>query len=305
MTPTARTAGEIDSLARGLPSRAGGCPGRHPGPRRVRREQRRDQRNADLLHQRASPLRRLRRRQDVAGRTRRRRASHVRSDPTRDQGPDPDVPGRERAHPGAMSSDTRHSSHRKQERHVLNNDGCANQARSSHTFTLSSHTRQPAAQPHGPGIRSADPRHRTELENDDRVKVVVFASGVDGFFQNHSDFLANFEDLTSIPQGPTGLGMARCPGALDARPVRFDRADPRAGDRQRQWARARLRHELRQPGAGGPGGNGGLGGNGGDFGRGATTCTSEVGRGGDGGFGGNGGPGGGGGGGRGGRASAS
>src|SRR5438874_685421 len=45
----------------------------------------------------------------------------------------------------------------------------------------------------------------TELENDDRVKVVVFASAVDGFFLNHSDFLANFEDLTSIPQGPTGL----------------------------------------------------------------------------------------------------
>src|SRR3954468_13687878 len=43
------------------------------------------------------------------------------------------------------------------------------------------------------------------LENDDRVKVVVFESAVDGFFLNHSDFLANFEDLTSIPQGPTGL----------------------------------------------------------------------------------------------------
>src|SRR6266851_10322917 len=45
----------------------------------------------------------------------------------------------------------------------------------------------------------------TELEHDDRVKVVVFESAVDGFFLNHSDFLANFEDLTSIPQGPTGL----------------------------------------------------------------------------------------------------
>src|SRR5256714_2578113 len=45
----------------------------------------------------------------------------------------------------------------------------------------------------------------TGLENDDRVKVVVFESAVDGFFLNHSDFLANFEDLTSIPQGPTGL----------------------------------------------------------------------------------------------------
>ena len=45
----------------------------------------------------------------------------------------------------------------------------------------------------------------TELENDDQVKVVVFESVVDGVFLNHSDFLADFEDLTSIPQGPTGL----------------------------------------------------------------------------------------------------
>src|SRR3954465_1553220 len=45
----------------------------------------------------------------------------------------------------------------------------------------------------------------TELENDDRVKVVVFESAVDGVFLNHSDFLADFEDLTSLPQGPTGL----------------------------------------------------------------------------------------------------
>src|SRR5438309_1713908 len=45
----------------------------------------------------------------------------------------------------------------------------------------------------------------TTLENDDRVKVVVFESAVDGVFLNHSDFLANIEDLTSIPQGSTGL----------------------------------------------------------------------------------------------------
>jgi enoyl-CoA hydratase/carnithine racemase len=45
----------------------------------------------------------------------------------------------------------------------------------------------------------------TVLENDDHVKVVVFESAVDGFFLNHSDFRANFEELTSIPQGPTGL----------------------------------------------------------------------------------------------------
>src|ERR1700722_7878523 len=45
----------------------------------------------------------------------------------------------------------------------------------------------------------------TALENDDRVKVVVFESAVDGFFLNHSDFLADLADLTSIPQRPTGL----------------------------------------------------------------------------------------------------
>jgi enoyl-CoA hydratase/carnithine racemase len=43
------------------------------------------------------------------------------------------------------------------------------------------------------------------LEADERVKVVVFDSAVDGFFLNHSDFTAKVEDLTAIPQGPTGL----------------------------------------------------------------------------------------------------
>ncbi len=45
----------------------------------------------------------------------------------------------------------------------------------------------------------------TELETDEQVKVVVFDSAVEGFFLNHSDFIAKLEDLTSIPQGPTGL----------------------------------------------------------------------------------------------------
>lgn len=43
------------------------------------------------------------------------------------------------------------------------------------------------------------------IEADADVKVVVFDSAVEGLFLNHSDFLANFSDLTSIPQGPTGL----------------------------------------------------------------------------------------------------
>jgi len=45
----------------------------------------------------------------------------------------------------------------------------------------------------------------TAIETDEHVKVVVFDSAVEGFFLNHSDFLAKFEDLTRIPQGPTGL----------------------------------------------------------------------------------------------------
>ena len=44
-----------------------------------------------------------------------------------------------------------------------------------------------------------------ELEADEDVKVVVFESAVEGFFLNHSDFLAKPEDLTSLPQGSTGL----------------------------------------------------------------------------------------------------
>ena len=45
----------------------------------------------------------------------------------------------------------------------------------------------------------------TAIETDEQVKVVVFESAVEGFYLNHSDFLAKLEDLTSIPQGPTGL----------------------------------------------------------------------------------------------------
>jgi enoyl-CoA hydratase/carnithine racemase len=45
----------------------------------------------------------------------------------------------------------------------------------------------------------------TAIEADEHVRVVVFDSAVEGFFLNHSDFLANFDDLKSIPPGPTGL----------------------------------------------------------------------------------------------------
>src|SRR5713226_2596905 len=45
----------------------------------------------------------------------------------------------------------------------------------------------------------------TALETDEQLKVVVFDSAIEGFFLNHSDFLAKLEDLTGIPPGPTGL----------------------------------------------------------------------------------------------------
>ena len=43
------------------------------------------------------------------------------------------------------------------------------------------------------------------IESDQQLKVVVFDSAVDGFFLNHSDFTVDLEELTSLPQGPTGL----------------------------------------------------------------------------------------------------
>jgi enoyl-CoA hydratase/carnithine racemase len=45
----------------------------------------------------------------------------------------------------------------------------------------------------------------TAIEDDEQVKVVVFDSAVEGYFLNHSDFLANVDDLKRIPAGPTGL----------------------------------------------------------------------------------------------------
>jgi enoyl-CoA hydratase/carnithine racemase len=44
-----------------------------------------------------------------------------------------------------------------------------------------------------------------DVEADEEVKVLVFESAVEGFFLNHSDFFADMKNLTSMPQGPTGL----------------------------------------------------------------------------------------------------
>jgi enoyl-CoA hydratase/carnithine racemase len=45
----------------------------------------------------------------------------------------------------------------------------------------------------------------TALETDAQVKVVVIDSAVEGFFLTHYDFVANLEDTTKLPPGPTGL----------------------------------------------------------------------------------------------------
>jgi enoyl-CoA hydratase/carnithine racemase len=45
----------------------------------------------------------------------------------------------------------------------------------------------------------------TDIETDTDLRVVVFDSAVAGFFLNHSDFTVKLEELTSLPQGPTGL----------------------------------------------------------------------------------------------------
>jgi enoyl-CoA hydratase/carnithine racemase len=45
----------------------------------------------------------------------------------------------------------------------------------------------------------------SKLESDDRVRVVVFDSAVDGFFLTHYDFLAKPEESAKFPVGRTGL----------------------------------------------------------------------------------------------------
>ncbi len=45
----------------------------------------------------------------------------------------------------------------------------------------------------------------TAIETDEKVKVVVFDSAVEGFFLIHLDFLAKLDDLAHLPPGPSGL----------------------------------------------------------------------------------------------------
>jgi len=54
------------------------------------------------------------------------------------------------------------------------------------------------------------------IETDDKLRVVVFESAVDGFFLNHSDFNVKLEEVTNLPQGPSGLEA--WPDVLDRLP---------------------------------------------------------------------------------------
>lgn len=56
------------------------------------------------------------------------------------------------------------------------------------------------------------------IETDEQLRVVVFDSEVEGYFLNHSDFMANLDDLLGMPLGRTGLPpwpdfLARLPRA--------------------------------------------------------------------------------------------
>lgn len=43
------------------------------------------------------------------------------------------------------------------------------------------------------------------IESDEKLKVVVFDSAIDGFFLTHYDFLSPAEETNNLPPGPTGL----------------------------------------------------------------------------------------------------
>lgn len=92
----------------------------------------------------------------------------------------------------------------------------------------------------------------SSVETDDRVKVVVFDSAVDGFFLTHYNFLAEPEESAKFPPGRTGLQPL--PDTL----VRISRGPVVSialirgrGNRCQQRTRSRQRYALCQPGKGG------------------------------------------------------
>jgi hypothetical protein len=50
------------------------------------------------------------------------------------------------------------------------------------------------------------------VESDKYVRVVVFDSGIEGFFLTHYDFLAKAEGSTGVPPGPTAPALPDTPG---------------------------------------------------------------------------------------------
>src|SRR5260370_7315472 len=57
----------------------------------------------------------------------------------------------------------------------------------------------------GPEMLSQVNEIITAIETDERVKVVVFDSAVEGFFLIHLYFLAKLDDLPHLRPGPQGL----------------------------------------------------------------------------------------------------
>jgi len=74
---------------------------------------------------------------------------------------------------------------------------------------LADHIRQSAAQCDGSAIRQEFRGDHDGPSRHEQVKVWSFDSAVEGFFLNHSAFLANFEDSTGYHPGPTGLEAGR------------------------------------------------------------------------------------------------
>jgi hypothetical protein len=91
------------------------------------------------------------------------------------------------------------------------------------------------------------------LESDDRVKVVVFGSAVEGFFLTHYDFLAKLEDSTKYPAGPTGLQpLPDMFARLSRAAVASNFLDSWTRDRRRQRTSSCQRHAFCQSGKGDP-----------------------------------------------------
>jgi len=146
---------------------------------------------------------------------------------------DPDPGGRPGCFPGATgaavrTSVTRHSPSRRRST-SLSSERRAGNARENNAFAISSSARTTRAQLMGQEF-VLQIRESYRARDDDQVKVVVSRSAVDGGFLTQLRLpRENFADRPAIPRvRPVSKAMARTSCAHDARPFRFDRADPRA-----------------------------------------------------------------------------